>query len=67
MLHVSTHIESSSGPQGVGPDIQTYTALWDPQLRWGSHNAVCLDLHLEDLKMTRCESKHVAHIVIITF
>jgi len=24
-------IESSSGPQDVGPDIQTFTALWDPQ------------------------------------
>ena len=24
---------------------------------------VCLNLHLEGLKMTRCESKHVAHIV----
>jgi len=24
-------IESSSGPQGVDPDIQTFTALWDPQ------------------------------------
>ena len=27
----STHIESSSGPEGVGLDIQTFTALWDPQ------------------------------------
>jgi len=28
-------IQSSSGPQEVDPDIQTFTALWDP--RWGSH------------------------------
>jgi len=34
-LHVSTSIESSSGAQGVDPDIQTFTVL-----RWGSHNAV---------------------------
>jgi len=27
-LHVSTHIESFSGPQDVDPSIQT---LWDPQ------------------------------------
>jgi SET domain-containing protein len=30
-LHVSTPIESSSGPQCVDPDIQTFTALRDPQ------------------------------------
>jgi hypothetical protein len=24
-------VESSSGPRDVGPDIQTFTALWDPQ------------------------------------
>ena len=29
-LHVSTPIESSSGPQDVDPDIRTFTALWDP-------------------------------------
>jgi hypothetical protein len=23
--------ESFSGPQNVDPDIQTFTALWDPQ------------------------------------
>jgi len=28
---------------------------------------VCLGLHIEGLKMTRCESKHVAHIVINIF
>ena len=27
-LHVSTHIESSSGPQDIDPSIQT---LWDPE------------------------------------
>ena len=30
-LHVSTHIELSSGPQDVDPDIQTFTASWDSQ------------------------------------
>jgi len=40
--------QSSSGPQEVDRDIQTFTELWDPQRnvhfllskRWGSHNAV---------------------------
>jgi len=26
-----TQIESSSGPRVVYPDIQTFTALWDPK------------------------------------
>ena len=29
-LHVSTRIESPSGPQGVDPNVQTFAALWDP-------------------------------------
>jgi len=67
VLHVSTHTESSSGPQGVGPDILHCgipNAVGDPTMQY---RFVCLDLHLEDLKMTRCESKHVAHIVINIF
>ena len=105
-LHVSIHIESSSGPQGVDPYIQTLAGLWDPQ-RWeiwatcfDSYRVIfmpsrCRSIHtnvgwivgsptlgnmgymfrltsshlqvLKGLKMTRCESKRVAHIVTNIF
>ena len=38
-----------------------FVSVGDPTMQY---TFVCLDPRLEDLKMTRCESKHVAHIVI---
>jgi len=52
-LHVSTRVESSSGPQGLDRDIQNFYCIAGSPTRTELKRG---------LKMARCESKHVAHI-----
>jgi len=65
-LHVSTHVESYSGPQDVDPSIQT---LWDPQRLHSKKYALHINVNTSAYGVCVCVYTHrtdIGKVVYLT-